>query len=797
MDAQDSRKKAGGCVDDDTPRALGWRALPVSARSYVAAVIVVGAYMAGTSWPLHYPRPAMFGILLLASCITSAWKVNLPGPLSSGSTLSVSYAADLAALMLLGPQQAVVVALAGVLTQCTVHVRQRYPLYRTVFSLSAEAITVLSTGQAYTLLGGTAELLLTPALPKAIAGTIVTYFLVNSTLMAGAIALSTHRSIWRVWRDDLLWSGPSFIVAGAAGALAAVTIARGQQWSAMLMAAPIYLTYRTYRIYLGRIEDEQRHLRETQRLYREALEALSQAKAAEQALATEKERLAVTLRSIGDGVIATDLDGTIRLMNNVAESLTGWMDEDAVGRPLASVFQNFCPDTRERCDNPTSALAAQPERAPSSRSTVLVARDLTERPIEEITAPLRDTDGRTIGMVVAFRDVTEALKMREERANANRVASLGLLAGGIAHDFNNILMSAMGNISIARARVAGGNAHARALAEAERACARARQLTWQLLTFSRGGVPSKKTIALPRVLEESASLALRGSKTTFTLQISSNLTSVSADESQLVQVFTNVVINAQQAMPHGGRIEITAENIIEPCERWECAAPVEPGVYARVSIVDTGIGISEEQLGRIFDPYFTTKQQGRGLGLATAYAIVKNHGGYISVESKVGHGTTLHVNLPAAMTQEREVPVDSVRRDRRHKGRILVMDDEMSVRMLMTNMLGFLGHEAAAVGEGLAAVRRYKRALAKGHPFDAVILDLTVPNGIGGRETMALLNQLDPGVTAIVTSGYAQDPVMRDFRDYGFKAVIAKPFTLQELNHTLNLVMVPSTRTIH
>jgi PAS domain S-box-containing protein len=797
MDAHDSLTKVEGRVDDHGPRALGWQALPAAARVYVAAVMLVGAYMIGTAWPLHYPRPAMFGILLLASCITSAWKVNLPGSLGSGSTLSVSYAADLAALMLLGPEQAVVVALAGVLTQCTFHVRQPYPLYRTAFSVAAEAITILSTGRAYTLLGGSAELLSTPALPKAIAGTIVTYFLVNSALMAGAIGLSTHRSLWRVWRDDLLWSGPSFVVAGAAGALAAVTTERGDQWSAMLMAAPIYLTYRTYRIYLGRIEDEQRHLRETQRLHREALEALSQARAAEQALATEKERLAVTLRSIGDGVIATDLDGTIRLMNNVAESVTGWTHEDAAGRPFASVFQNFCPDTRERCDNSTSALVGLSERAPSSRSTVLVARDLSERPIEEITAPLRDTDGRTIGMVVAFRDVTEALKMREERANANRVASLGLLAGGIAHDFNNILMSVMGNISIARARTAGGDAHARALDEAERACGRARQLTWQLLTFSRGGVPFKKTIALPPVLEESAGLALRGSTTTCTFHIASDLTSVSADERQLAQVFGNVLINAQQAMPYGGRIEIRAENIIEPGKRWECAAPVQPGVYARVSIVDTGIGISEEQVGRIFDPYFTTKQQGRGLGLATAYSIVKNHGGYISVESKVGHGTTLHVNLPAAMTQERDVPLDPVRRDRRRKGRILVMDDEMAVRMLTTNMLGFLGHEAAGVSEGLAAVRRYERALAKGQPFDAVILDLTVSNGIGGLETMKLLNELDPGVTAIVTSGYALDPVMTNFREYGFKAVIAKPFTLQELNHTLNLAMVPSIRTIH
>lgn len=797
MDAQDSLSKLECCADEQKPRALGWRALPIAARVYVAAVILIGTCMLGASWPLHYPRPTMFGILLAASCITSAWKVNLPGALSSCSTLSVSYAADLAALMLLGPEQAAIVALAGVLTQCTFHVRQPYPVYRTVFSLAAEAITILSTGRAYTVLGGTAQILLTPALPKAIAGTIVTYFLVNSTLMAGAIALSTHRSPWRVWRDDLLWSGPSFMVAGAAGALAAVTIERGDHWSAMLMAAPIYLTYRTYRIYLGRIEDEQRHLRETQQLHREALEALTQTKAAERALANEKERLAVTLRSIGDGVIATDLDGTIRLMNNVAESMTGWTHENAVGQLLASVLQTFCPDTRERCDNSALALSTLSERAPSSRSTVLVARDLSERPIEEITAPLRDTDGRTIGMVVAFRDVTEALKMREERANASRVASLGLLAGGIAHDFNNILMSAMGNISIARAWDDGGDAHTRALAEAERACVRARQLTWQLLTFSKGGVPFKKTMALPRVLEESASLALRGSNTTYTIEISSGLTSVSADESQLVQVFSNVLINAQQAMPHGGRIEIRAENIVEAGKRWECAAPVEPGVYARVSIVDRGTGILDDHLGRIFDPYFTTKQQGRGLGLATAYSIVKNHGGYISVESKVGHGTSVHVNLPAATSLEMNVPLDSAGPERSRKGRILVMDDEMSVRMLTSNMLTFLGHETTVASEGLAAVRRYKRALATGRPFDAVILDLTVPNGIGGREAMELLNLLDPGVTAIVTSGYAQDPVMTNFREYGFKAVIAKPFTLQELNHTLNLAMVASTGTIH
>jgi PAS domain S-box-containing protein len=788
----------GQCAAERASRAtLAWRALPGAAQLYVAAVILAGGYVVSTYFPLHYPHPAMFVVLLISSCVTSAWKVNLPGSLSSGSTLSVSYAADLAALLLLGPEQAMIVAIAGALTQCTFKVKQPYPLYRTIFSLAAEAITIAATGGAYASLGGVTGVLYSAALPKAIAGTIVTYFVVNTALVAGAIASSTRRPPWKVWRDDFLWSGPSFMVAGAAGALAAVIIEQGDRWSAVLMLAPIYLTYRTYRIYLGRIDDERRHLYETQKLHREALESLSHARRAERALANEKERLAVTLRSIGDGVIATDLDGTIRLMNNVAEWLTGWTQETAIGQPLASVFQNFSPETRERGDNSIAAIAQLADRPGMSRSTVLVRRDLTERPIEEITAPLRDTEGRTIGMVVAFRDVTDALKIREERANASRQASLGLLAGGIAHDFNNIIMSVMGNISMARVRIAPDDAEAHALAEAERACVRARQLTWQLLTFSKGGVPVKKTIAIPRVLNESAGLALRGSNATCTYRVPSDLAAVSADERQLVQAFSNVLTNAQQAMPRGGVIEVTAENIVEPAKRWECAAPVEPGPYVRVSIVDKGIGISKEQLDKIFDPYFSTKQLGRGLGLATAYSIVKNHGGYIAVESTLGQGTTMHVNLPAAVGPELHEPLESMGAANSPKGRILVMDDDASVRMLTTNMLRFLGHDTAVVSEGVAAVERYRRALARGRPFDAVILELTVPTGIGGRETIELLSALDPAVVAIVASGYAQDPVMTNFRAYGFKGFIAKPFTLQELNQTLNLAMVPSTRTVH
>jgi signal transduction histidine kinase/CheY-like chemotaxis protein len=416
---------------------------------------------------------------------------------------------------------------------------------------------------------------------------------------------------------------------------------------------------------------------------------------------------------------------------------------------------------------------------------VLVARDLTERPIEEIAAPLRDASGRVIGMVIAFRDITDALKAQAEQANASKLASLGLLAGGIAHDFNNILMAVMGSVSMARATLPPG-ASARALEEAEHACVRARQITWQLLTFSRGGVPIKKQVAVARLLEESATLALRGSNVRCTFDIARDLWAVSADEAQLVQVFSNIVINAQQAMPHGGAVVIRAENVLETETRWEHALRVNPGPYVRVSVTDTGIGISEEHVGRIFDPYFTTKQRGSGLGLATSHSIVKNHGGYLSVASRVGRGSTLQVNLPAMSAPE--APRDRISHRRSARGRILVMDDEPAVGGIAANMLGFLGHDVDVVHDAYEAVERYTDALASERPFDAVMLDLVVPGGIGGREALALLIDVDPAVKAILVSGYTRDAALAGAGD-GVRAFIAKPYTLEELEATLDSVL--------
>jgi len=647
-------------------RRLDWQSLPRAAQLYVMVVIAAGACAVVALWPREWPPVGTFLTLVAASCLLSVWKVNLPLPLSSGSTLSVSYAADFAALLLVGPRAALLVALAGAYAQCTISVKRPYPVYRTAFSLSAEAITMAATSATYAALGGRIAPADFASLPTPLAGAIAAYFIVNTLLVAGAIALSSRRTITQIWLDDFVWSGASFMVAGSAGACAAVLTTRGQIWTTFLLAMPVYVVYRSYSLAVARFDEQRRHVEETTRLHDEAVRALRHARESEQALAEEKARLSVVLGSIGDGVIATDLDGTILVMNAAAQVMTGWVGKDATGRPLASVFQDVDPETRRRCDADARFLAESSGRTASRRFAILVARDLSERPIEECAAPLRDATGQTIGLVVAFRDITATLRVQEERARADRLASLGLLAGGIAHDFNNVLMAIMGNISMARTTTETGSPIGGALAEAERACVRARQITWQLQTFAKGGVPHKKPVALARVLEEAASLALRRSNVTWTSEVAADLWTIDADECQLVQVFMNVLINARQAMPHGGPIVIRAENVFELTERSQHALRLEPGRYVRVSVVDTGIGIPRENQSRIFDPYFGTKQRGSGLGLATAHSIVKNHGGFVSVESQPGRGTTMTIHFPAsrAEAQARRAPGDRVERPR-------------------------------------------------------------------------------------------------------------------------------------
>ncbi|MEW6351117.1 MAG: PAS domain S-box protein [Thermodesulfobacteriota bacterium] len=384
-----------------------------------------------------------------------------------------------------------------------------------------------------------------------------------------------------------------------------------------------------------------------------------------------------------------------------------------------------------------------------------------------------------------LRDTTAKLKMEEELLKVEKLGSIGILAGGIAHDFNNILTAILGNISMARMLVAKDPKAAERLTEAEKACLNAQSLTQQLLTFARGGAPIKKPTDISHLVKAWSLFALRGSNVRCVFSITDDLWPVEVDEGQMNQVINNLAINADQAMPRGGQVEVSADNINITDAH---ALPLLPGRYVRISMKDWGVGIPAAHIPHIYDPYFTTKQQGSGLGLATSYAIVKNHGGLITVESEIGVGTTFHMYLPACRKairpQERfqDEPVGG-------EGRILLMDDEEAIRELVAETLSLLGYDVQVTCDGSEAINAYRQAMESGIPFHAVIMDLTVPGGMGGKEAIEVLREIDPTVKALVSSGYSNDPVMAHYREYGFRGVVTKPYSIKDLTRTLAQVL--------
>jgi PAS domain S-box-containing protein len=386
-------------------------------------------------------------------------------------------------------------------------------------------------------------------------------------------------------------------------------------------------------------------------------------------------------------------------------------------------------------------------------------------------------------VLVSFMDITERKRMEEELLKAQKLESLGMLAGGIAHDFNNILTSISGNISMAKTQVKPGHKIFDLLSAAETASVRAQGLTRLLLTFAKGGAPVKEIASIQKLIKESSLFMLRDSKSGCEFQIAEELWPVEADVGQISQVISNIVMNANQAMPEGGIIRITAENL-KPEKIHEI--PVKPRRYIRISIKDQGAGIAEKHLSKIFDPYFTTKNEGSGLGLATAYSIIKKHNGHISVDSLPGAWTTFHIYLPAS---DKEIPVKEASVLLTGRGKILVMDDDEMLKEIVEEMLGMLGYESEFAKDGDEAIEMYKKAGESGKPYDAVILDLTIPGGMGGKEAIKILLEMDPEVKAIVYSGYSDDPVISNYREYGFKGMMAKPFDSYALGKALNDVL--------
>ena len=379
----------------------------------------------------------------------------------------------------------------------------------------------------------------------------------------------------------------------------------------------------------------------------------------------------------------------------------------------------------------------------------------------------------------------------QERLQVARLESIGTLAGGIAHDFNNLLTGIMGNIGLVKTYISPSDATFEMLDEAERAALRARDLTRQLLTFARGGKPIKKPINTFELIKESAEFALRGSKTKLELSLPDDLWPIEADEGQVSQVINNLVINADEAMPSGGTLKIHAENL---AFKKTTALPLQSGNYVLIDIKDSGIGISPEHLQRIFEPYFTTKQRGSGLGLTTAYSVVKNHGGTITAESVQKKGSTFHIYLPATKRAVKGGKKLTVVDSGQAGGKVLIMDDEEIIRKMLTNMLGMAGYTVEVSADGAEALEKYKQAKESGDPFNAVIMDLTVPGGMGGKEAMKKLLAIDPKATVIVSSGYATDSIMSDFKKYGFKAVIAKPYSVRQLRESLSSILTKKKR---
>jgi PAS domain S-box-containing protein len=510
---------------------------------------------------------------------------------------------------------------------------------------------------------------------------------------------------------------------------------------------------------------------------------------AELAVEHEKERLAVTLDSIADAVIAVNSNGEIERMNHEAAVMTGVSAEGARGCHLGEVLKLRHPKTNKLITDPVSVFSSSEcaEITPELGVSLLHAgRDELVVTVE--MRRILGDQGANCGCVFVLRDVTAQKQAEEELFQAEKLHSISLLAGGIAHDFNNILSSVLGNISIVRMSMEEGDAAAQKLFLAEKAALQATSLAKQLLTFSKAGTPNLEATSIDQLVEDSAQFILRGSNVKCEVYKDDHVWPVDADKGQISQVVNNLIINADQAMPEGGIIRLGLT-----CERNRSGKiPSLPsGDYVCISVADDGVGIAPRNLKRIFDPYFTTKKNGNGLGLASSYAIIKSHHGVMTVDSVVAKGSTFKVYLPKSKNVATPVPAVEDDENMIHsgQGRILVMDDMEAMMMVAGEILQVLGYEVEFSTNGEEAIDAYKKAKEAGTPFDAVVFDLTVPGGMGGEEACRILSEYDPNLVAIASSGYSTSNVMSEYEAAGFKAVVPKPYGIKDMSAALHRIL--------
>ena len=499
---------------------------------------------------------------------------------------------------------------------------------------------------------------------------------------------------------------------------------------------------------------------------------ITEQKRAKDALTLSELQHRSTLDSLADGVHVVDRDLHLVLYNR---TLVEWLRAQGIpfepqGRTVFEVFPFLPPRVRDEYRH----VLATGETQVTEETTRINGEDVVT---ETRKIPVFE-GGKVVRVITVLRDRTEQRRLEREFLKEQKLESIGLLAGGIAHDFNNLLTGILANLAVARQQAGAGGELTHVLDDAHRAAERARTLTQRLLTFSGGGAPICAPIALAPLVGEARELALASSFVGCDVRLPDGLWQLNADAGQIAQVLQNLLLNARQAMPRGGRLEIAAENCaVGP----DTPLPIAPGHYVRLAVKDQGVGIAPENLSRLFTPYFSTRQGGRGLGLAAAHSIVRRHGGCIAVQSELGVGSTFTIYLPAADAPATAPPPPAPRPAPAAGHRVLVMDDDEIIRRAARRLLQARGHDVELAADGAEAIEVFARAQEAGRPFDAVVLDLTVLEGMGGEECLQRLRQIAPAVRAILCSGYSQGPAIADFRKLGFQSVLRKPFSLDDL----------------
>ncbi|KPA10374.1 multi-sensor hybrid histidine kinase [Candidatus Magnetomorum sp. HK-1] len=482
------------------------------------------------------------------------------------------------------------------------------------------------------------------------------------------------------------------------------------------------------------------------------------------------------------GYLVINVQQTIHDINQTCAKMLGNYKKFIVGKPLFPFVAKECRDKLYAHFKKVWKVGKAYEEIKFMRS------DGSSFPAALESILVCDDTGIPSQCRTTLTDITQRVKAENEKRNLEnqlhqkqKIDAIGSLAGGLAHDFNNILAVIMGNIDYALLRWEIEKDLHDILLNVLKGANKAKKITQQLLTFAKGGAPIKKLMAIEPLIEETAEFVLRGSNTKCVFQFSKDLMQINGDEGQLNQVLSNLIINADQAMPEGGEVLFHARNIKI---NSMTSLPLEPGNYVCIQVKDQGIGIDRRHLLKIFDPYFTTKNKGSGLGLSTVYSIVQKHGGHISVESELGKGTSFYIYLPAS-TKKVSLAKQTEELVLKGEGKILVMDDEESILDMQERLLGWMGYDTVFATDGHQAIELYKEAYQSKEPFDLVILDLTIPGGMGGAKVIKELIKIDPQVKAIVSSGYSNNPVMANYKDYGFSGVLPKGFAMKDISKVI------------